>query len=42
MRVIAMLALAACAGAQPAPVFQARDIRPQGSADPRPLLLGMG
>src|SRR4051794_21765772 len=34
--------LAACAGAQPAPVFQARDVRPQGSADPHPLLPGIG
>jgi hypothetical protein len=42
MRLIALLALAVSAVAQPAPVFQARDIRPQGSADPRPLLPGMG
>jgi hypothetical protein len=42
MRVIVLLALAVYASAQPAPRFEARDIRPQGAAEPHPLLPGMG
>ena len=41
MRPIALIAVAACAFAQ-APRFEARDVRPQGSAEPRPLLPGIG
>ena len=41
MRPIALLAAAACAFAQ-APRFGAGDVRPQGSAEPRPLLPGIG
>src|SRR5215471_16947756 len=41
MRLIAFIAVAACAFAQ-APRFEARDVRPQGSAEPRPLLPGIG
>jgi hypothetical protein len=41
MRPIVLIAVAACAFAQ-APRFEARDVRPQGSAEPRPLLPGIG
>jgi len=41
MRPIALIAVAACALAQ-VPRFDARDVRPQGSAEPRPLLPGIG
>ena len=41
MRTILLIAVAACAFAQ-APRFETRDVRPQGSAEPRPLLPGIG
>jgi len=41
MRTFLLMVVVACAFAQ-APHFEPRDIRPQGSAEPRPLLPGIG
>ena len=42
MRLAIFLAALSCAFAQSPPAFELRDIRPQGAADPHPLLPGLG